>query len=156
MKLYQKFLAIAISAMSLMQTAYAEQQFVRINGFAEEGAIGVVTLMVDKGANLKELQPQQIRWIDQAKIAENGAFSVYLPVYDSDEYDFYSNAISYDKEEAELCYKGLKKVLGNKPNWSLFLITSHKGFEKFYGKEADKRRKLYNGMLKCYVYQYFK
>ena len=29
-------------------------------------------------------------------------------------------------------------------------------FEKFYGKKADKKRKLYNGMLKCNIYQYFK
>ena len=29
-------------------------------------------------------------------------------------------------------------------------------FEKFFGRPADKKRKLYNGMLKCYLYQYFK
>ena len=62
-----------------MQTAYAEEQFIKINGFAEKGVLGVVTLMVDKGANLKELTSQQIHWSDQAKVSENGAFSVYLP-----------------------------------------------------------------------------
>lgn len=61
----------------------------------------------------------------------------------------------YDKEEAELCYKGLKKVLENKPNWSLFLITSHKGFEKFYGKKADRVRKLYNSNKECNYYYYY-
>ena len=36
------------------------------------------------------------------------------------------------------------------------MITSHEGFERFYGKKADKVRKLYNGMIPCYLYQYFK
>lgn len=37
-----------------------------------------------------------------------------------------------------------------------FILTSHEKFEQFYGSFADKRRKVYNGMLKCYIYQYFK
>ena len=37
-----------------------------------------------------------------------------------------------------------------------FIMTSYDEFEKYYGKIADKKRKLYNGMLKCNVYQYFK
>ena len=41
-------------------------------------------------------------------------------------------------------------------NAKKFILTSYESFEKYYGKEADKRRKLYNGMLKCNVYQYFK
>lgn len=36
------------------------------------------------------------------------------------------------------------------------IMTSFEDFEKYYGKTSDKKRKLYNGMLKCYVYQYFK
>ena len=34
-------------------------------------------------------------------------------------------------------------------------LADFEKFEEFYGRPADKRRKLYNGMLKCYVYQYF-
>ena len=37
-----------------------------------------------------------------------------------------------------------------------FILTSYENFEQFYGSFADKRRKVYNGMLKCYIYQYFK
>ena len=36
----------------------------------------------------------------------------------------------------------------------LYLITSYEDFEKEFGQEADKRRKLYNGMLKTNLYQY--
>ena len=42
------------------------------------------------------------------------------------------------------------------PNAKKYVLTSYEEFEKYYGREADKKRKLYNGMLKCYVYQYFK
>ena len=40
--------------------------------------------------------------------------------------------------------------------WQAYIITSHKGFEALYGKRADKVRKLYNGMIPCYLYQFFK
>ena len=40
--------------------------------------------------------------------------------------------------------------------WQVYLITSHPDFERLYGKRADKVRKLYNGMIPCYFYQYFK
>jgi len=45
---------------------------------------------------------------------------------------------------------------GEAPEAGKYILTSHEGFEEFYGKSADKRRKLYNGMLKCNLYQYFR
>ena len=40
------------------------------------------------------------------------------------------------------------------PGWSLYLMSSHTEFERTFGKTADKKRKLYNGMLKCDLFQY--
>ena len=40
--------------------------------------------------------------------------------------------------------------------WQIYVITSHEGFERLYGRRADKVRKLYNGMIPCYFYQFFK
>jgi putative N6-adenine-specific DNA methylase len=40
--------------------------------------------------------------------------------------------------------------------WQTYVLTSHEGFEKLYGRRADKIRKLYNGMIPCYLYQFFK
>ena len=40
--------------------------------------------------------------------------------------------------------------------WQVYVITSHPQFEKLYGRRADKVRKLYNGMIPCFLYQYFK
>ncbi len=61
----------------------------------------------------------------------------------------------YDREDAEACYKGLRKLLNKREDWSLFLITSHKGFEKVYGKKADRVRKLYNSEKECNYYYYY-
>ena len=60
------------------------------------------------------------------------------------------------KEEAEALYKALGVHFRSLSPWQVYIITSHPAFEKFYGKKADKVRKLYNGMLPCYLYQYFK
>ena len=38
--------------------------------------------------------------------------------------------------------------------WSLYLLSSHTEFERTFGKRADKKRKLYNGPLKCDLFQY--
>jgi len=60
--------------------------------------------------------------------------------------------------DARMCEK-LYRTMGRKfaefREAKKYILTSHEQFEKFYGRPADKKRKLYNGMLKCYVYQYF-
>ena len=58
--------------------------------------------------------------------------------------------------EAEALYKKMGEHFRSLSPWQVYIITSHPGFEKFYGKRADKVRKLYNGMIPCYLYQFFK
>lgn len=58
--------------------------------------------------------------------------------------------------EAEALYKEIGAHFRSLAPWQVYIITSHPSFEKFYGGRADKVRKLYNGMLPCYLYQYFK
>ena len=41
------------------------------------------------------------------------------------------------------------------PKWSYYIITSYEEFEKCFGGKASKNRKLYNGGIKCYYYQYY-
>ena len=41
------------------------------------------------------------------------------------------------------------------PKWSYYIITSYENFEKTFGKKSTKNRKLYNGGIKCYYYQYY-
>ena len=61
-----------------------------------------------------------------------------------------------EKREAEELYRGFGKALAACPNWQLYLLSSHAEFERCFGRTADKKRKLYNGMIKCELYMYFK
>lgn len=49
----------------------------------------------------------------------------------------------------------LGKIFKNQPTWSVYVITSDENFEKFYGKKADNKRKLFNGRIKTDYYQYY-
>ncbi len=60
-----------------------------------------------------------------------------------------------DVKSCQALYRTMGKKFSHFTEAKKLILTSHEEFEKYYGKEADKRRKLYNGMLKCYVYQYF-
>ena len=61
-----------------------------------------------------------------------------------------------DMRSTETLYKKMGAHFRSLAPWQVYIITSHTGFEKLYGKPADKVRKLYNGMIPCYLYQYFK
>ena len=58
-------------------------------------------------------------------------------------------------KEVEKLYKEMGKVFKKLDTWSFYILTSHERFEKLFGREASKKRKLYNGMLKAYYYQYY-
>jgi hypothetical protein len=61
-----------------------------------------------------------------------------------------------DVKAAEELYKVMGKQFEQGEGRKYFIISPHDEFEKHYGKEADKRRKLYNGMIKCQLFMYFK
>lgn len=57
--------------------------------------------------------------------------------------------------ECEKILKNTCDMYKKLDNWALMLLTPEENFEKIMGKRADKRRKLYNGMIRCNLYQYF-
>lgn len=61
-----------------------------------------------------------------------------------------------DIEDARKLYKTMGQRFTQKKGRSYTVITADEEFEKTFGRKADKRRKLYNGMIKCQVYMYFK
>jgi putative N6-adenine-specific DNA methylase len=61
----------------------------------------------------------------------------------------------YDREEATACYKSLGNVVDSLDGWSAFIITSANGFEKNFGRKADRERKLYNSNKECRYYYYY-
>lgn len=60
-----------------------------------------------------------------------------------------------DIETAQRLYASFGRAMGEAP-CKRYVLSSDAEFERFYGKKADKRRKLYNGMIKCDLYMYFK
>ncbi len=58
-------------------------------------------------------------------------------------------------QEAEALYRTMGQVFVPTPGVSYFIISPHDDFEKLFGRPANKRRKLYNGMLRCQLFMYF-
>ncbi len=61
-----------------------------------------------------------------------------------------------DLRQAQELYKAMGERFARRPGWSYGVISPDETFEQCFGRKADKRRKLYNGMIKCQVYLYFK
>lgn len=59
-----------------------------------------------------------------------------------------------DKEELFSLYSELGKRFAALDSWSAYLITSYEDTERCMGRKADKNRKIYNGMMKTYFYQF--
>ncbi len=60
-----------------------------------------------------------------------------------------------DLADVERLYRDMGNLFRQNDTWSAYFITSHEGFEKLYGRRADKKRKLFNGNVKTDYYQYF-
>lgn len=58
-------------------------------------------------------------------------------------------------KQAEELYKIMGQVLRPSKERPCYIISPHEEFEALFGKKADKRRKLYNGMIKCQLYMYY-
>ena len=60
------------------------------------------------------------------------------------------------EREVERLYRDMGKAFSALAPWQIYILTSAENFQSLYGKRADKIRKLYNGMIPCSLYQYFK
>ena len=71
--------------------------------------------------------------------------------------EFSSSSAQYRQLEFGLkeLYRMLGKVWKTLPGgWRTLVLSSHTEFERAFGRPADKKRKLYNGMIKCDVFMY--
>ena len=60
-----------------------------------------------------------------------------------------------EKDEAGQLYRAFGQAAARLPEkWRVYILSSHPAFEKCYGSFASKKRKLYNGMLKCDLFMY--
>lgn len=58
--------------------------------------------------------------------------------------------------EVEVLYREVGETFRALSPWQVYVLSSATNFERLYGKRADKIKKLYNGMIPCYLYEYFK
>lgn len=59
-----------------------------------------------------------------------------------------------DKKDLPKLYQQIGEAYARLDEWSMYLITSYEEAERYIGKKADKNRKLYNGMIRTYFYQF--
>lgn len=59
-----------------------------------------------------------------------------------------------EKEDMPILYREIGEAFARLDGWSAFVISAYGDAEKYIGKKADKNRKIYNGMMKTYFYQF--
>ncbi len=60
-----------------------------------------------------------------------------------------------DRQSAQELYRGFGRALSKLPDgWQAAILSSHTEFERCFGRPADKKRKLYNGMIRCDLFFY--
>lgn len=59
-----------------------------------------------------------------------------------------------EKKNLPALYQTIGESFGRLDSWSMYLITAYSDAERYIGRKADKNRKLYNGMMKTYFYQF--
>ncbi len=59
-----------------------------------------------------------------------------------------------EKELLPQLYRELAEAYKRLDAWSAYIITGYTDVEKYMGRKADKNRKIYNGMMKTYYYQF--
>jgi len=59
-----------------------------------------------------------------------------------------------DKEDLPFLYTQIGNAYSSLDSWSMYMITSYEEAERYVGRKADKNRKIYNGMIKTYFYQF--
>ena len=59
-----------------------------------------------------------------------------------------------EQKDAQRLYQAFGRHIKYADGWKKYIITSEPEFEHYFGKRADKKRKLYNGMIKCDYYMY--
>ena len=59
-----------------------------------------------------------------------------------------------ERREVAALYSDLGKLYAGFPDWCMYILTAADGFERSFGRHADKKRRIYNGKLDCNFYTY--
>lgn len=118
---------------------------VDIQGYDIDGEVVKAARENAKRAGVEHLIHFQQRPVDQLHHPKKYGFIVTNPPY---------GERLEDKADLPVLYGQIGKAYANLDYWSMYLITSYEDAERYIGKKADKNRKIYNGMIKTYFYQF--
>jgi len=117
----------------------------RLQGYDIDGDVIKAARENAKRAGVEELIHFQQRPVKELHHPKKYGFIITNPPY---------GERLEEKEALPALYKEIGMAYQNLDAWSLYMITSYEDAEKYIGRKADKNRKIYNGMLKTYFYQF--
>ena len=118
---------------------------VDIQGYDIDGDVVKAARENAKRAGVAEMIHFQERPVSELHHPKKYGFIVTNPPY--------GERLEEKKDLPEL-YTQIGEAYRNLDSWSMYLITSYEDAEKYIGRKADKNRKIYNGMIKTYFYQF--
>lgn len=116
-----------------------------IQGYDIDPKMAKIAMINAKNAGVDKLIHFQERPVSQLSHSKKYGFIITNPPY---------GERLEDKETLPSIYKDFGESFKKLDSWSAYLITSYEDTEKYIGRKADKNRKIYNGMLKTYLYQF--
>ena len=60
-----------------------------------------------------------------------------------------------EQRQAQQLLRGFGRTVGGQKDYGVYIISSEEELERYYGRRCTKKRKLYNGMIKCNLFMYF-
>ncbi len=116
-----------------------------IQGYDIDGDIIRAARVNAKAAGVDELIHFQQRPVSGLSHPKKYGFLITNPPY--------GERIEEKKNLPEL-YKTIGERFAALDSWSAYIITAYEDTERYFGRKADKNRKIYNGMMKTYFYQF--
>lgn len=116
-----------------------------IQGFDKDGEIIKVSRINARNASVDKYIHFQQRELGQLSSNKKYGFIITNPPY--------GERLEEKSKMPEL-YREIGEVFSRLDTWSYFIITAFEDAQKYIGRKADKNRKVYNGMMKAYYYQY--
>lgn len=127
------------------QDMVEENVTVDIQGYDIDGDVVKAARENAKRAGVEHLIHFQQRPVAQLRHPKKYGFIVTNPPY---------GERLEDKADLPELYGQIGEAYRSLDSWSMYLITSYEDTERYIGRKADKNRKIYNGMLKTYFYQF--
>lgn len=118
---------------------------VDIQGYDIDGEVVKAARENAKRAGVADMIHFQERQVSELRHPKKYGFIVTNPPY---------GERLEDKKDLPELYTQIGEAYRNLDSWSMYMITSYEDTEKYVGRKADKNRKIYNGMLKTYFYQF--